>query len=38
LLVPTYIIPDDMPGYDPDGMDFGLDLKIQVSDIVRVPQ
>jgi hypothetical protein len=38
LTAPTWIIPADMPGFDPDGMDFGLDLKIQVSDIVRVPQ
>jgi hypothetical protein len=30
---PTYIIPEDMPGFDADGMDFGLDLKIQVTDI-----
>jgi hypothetical protein len=30
---PTYIIPADMPGFDQDGMDFGLDLKIQVTNI-----
>jgi hypothetical protein len=41
---PTYIIPDgslmytDMPAhpaYDPEGMDFGIDLKIQVTGIER---
>jgi hypothetical protein len=41
---PTYIIPDgsmeytDMPvhpAYDPSGMNFGIDLKIQVTDIIR---
>jgi hypothetical protein len=30
---PTYIIPADMPGFDSHGMDFGLDLKIQVVNI-----
>jgi len=43
---PTYIVPDgsrmyvDMaehPAYDPDGMDFGIDLKIQVTGIERRP-
>jgi hypothetical protein len=43
---PSYIIPDGsmkyttrpkMPGYDPEGMDFGIDLKVQVIKIVRVP-
>jgi hypothetical protein len=46
LNYPTYIIPDgsrkyvDMaadPNYDPDGQDFGVDLKIQVTDIIRGP-
>jgi kynurenine formamidase len=41
---PTFIIPDGTnkyspmpryPGYDPDGMDFGIDLKIQVTGIER---
>lgn len=41
---PSYIIPDGTnkyspdprhPAYDPDGMDFGVDLKIQVTDIIR---
>jgi hypothetical protein len=41
---PTYIVPDgtrkyvDMardPNYDPEGQDFGVDLKIQVTDIIR---
>jgi hypothetical protein len=41
---PTYIIPDgskmytnmpEYPGYDPEGMDFGVDLKIQVTGIDR---
>jgi hypothetical protein len=41
---PTYIIPDGSnkyspdprhPDYDPDGQDFGVDLKIQVTDIIR---
>jgi hypothetical protein len=40
---PTYIIPDGTnkyspdprhPAYNPDGMDFGVDLKIQVTDII----
>jgi hypothetical protein len=33
LTAPTYIVPADMPGFDADGMDFGLDLKIQVTAI-----
>jgi hypothetical protein len=41
---PTFIIPDgsrmytdmpEYPGYDPEGMDFGIDLKIQVTAIER---
>lgn len=32
---PTWIIPANFPGYDPDGMDFGLDLKIQVTKIYK---
>lgn len=32
--VPT-IIPASTPGFDPNGMDFGIDLKIQVTSIVR---
>lgn len=35
---PTYVVPTDMPGFDQNGMDFGLDLKIQVVDINRVAQ
>ena len=38
LTAPTYVVPADMPGFDQNGMDFGLDLKIQVVDIVRVIQ
>jgi hypothetical protein len=34
---PTYVVPADMPGFNQDGMDFGLDLKIQVTNIVRIP-
>jgi hypothetical protein len=33
--LPTYVVPADMPGFDPDGMDFGLDLKVQVTDIYK---
>jgi hypothetical protein len=33
LSAPTYVVPADMPGFDPRGMDFGLDLVIQVTDI-----
>jgi hypothetical protein len=36
LSAPTYVVPADMPGFNPRGMDFGLDLKIQVTDINRV--
>jgi hypothetical protein len=32
---PTYTIPAAMPGFDPSGMDFGLDLKIQITDIYK---
>ncbi len=32
---PTYTVPADMPGFDPTGMDFGLDLKIQVTNIYK---
>ena len=42
-LVPSWIIPEYLsdnvtpnPLHDPDGIDLGLDLKIQVTDIVRV--
>jgi len=34
---PTYVIPAEMPGFNPDGMDFGLDLTIQVTYIGAVP-
>ncbi len=34
--VDPYIITDDRPDFDATGMDFGIDLKIQVIDIVRV--
>jgi hypothetical protein len=34
---PTFIIDDSHPDFDPDGMDFGVDLKIQVTNIVRNP-
>ncbi len=34
--VPSLIIPADRPDFDPTGMDFGIDLKIQVIDIARV--
>jgi hypothetical protein len=27
---PTWVVPADFPGFDPNGMDFGLDLKVQV--------
>jgi hypothetical protein len=30
---PTWIVPDEHPNYDPEGMDFGLDIKIQVTNI-----
>jgi hypothetical protein len=36
LADPTWIIPKTFPGYNPLGMDFGLDLKVQVTDINRV--
>ena len=36
LMAPSWEIPKDMPGYDPTGgMDFGIDLKVQVTDIIR---
>lgn len=34
---PTFIIPANFPGFNPNGMDFGIDLKVQVIDINRVP-
>lgn len=36
LLEPTWVIPTTFPGFNPQGMDFGVDLKIQVVDINRV--
>ena len=33
---PTFIIDSSHPDFDADGMDFGIDLKIQVTNIVRV--
>jgi len=37
LSVPTWIIPEDDPRHIPAGSEMGLDLKIQVINIVRVP-
>ena len=32
---PTWIVPANFPDFDQDGMDFGLDIKVQVTNITR---